>query len=328
MGTKTKSEFIRFAWEFDGKGGGQELTGSAITKQLKAKKLAWVHLDAANPLTREWLRKELAYLDEWILDALLANETRPRITEVNEGMLVILREMNFNEGADIEDMVAVRGWFDNHRIITMSRRPILIIQHLYEELKSGQGVTDAGGFVTQLSQRIAEMMQPVLTEIDDTVDEAEEQVMLNPSKEQRQEVVDIRRQIIMFRRYILPQRDVMQTMRATKLSFMDNEDLRRASETYNRLTRYVEDLDTLRERAQIVKDELSTTLSDQLNHNLYVLSVVAAIFLPLGFLTGLMGINIGGMPGVDDERAFWIFCVSLVIITGLQVWIFKKLKWF
>lgn len=90
----------------------------------------------------------------------------------------------------------------------------------------------------------------------------------------------------------------------------------------------IEDLDAIRERSQIVKDELANILSDKLNHNLYVLSVVAAIFLPLGFLTGLLGINIGGIPGVDDPNAFAIFCgLSAVLVAG-QVWLFKKLRWF
>ena len=99
-------------------------------------------------------------------------------------------------------------------------------------------------------------------------------------------------------------------------------------ESLDRVTRYVEDLDSIRERAQIVKDELSNALSDRLNKNLYILSVISAIFLPLGFFTGLMGINIGGMPGVDNSNAFWIFSGILVVMVAIQISIFKLLKWF
>ena len=99
-------------------------------------------------------------------------------------------------------------------------------------------------------------------------------------------------------------------------------------ESLDRVTRYVEDLDSIRERAQIVKDELSNALSDRLNKNLYILSVISAIFLPLGFFTGLMGINIGGMPGVNNADAFWIFSGILVVMVAIQISIFKLLKWF
>ena len=69
-------------------------------------------------------------------------------------------------------------------------------------------------------------------------------------------------------------------------------------------------------------------LAGKLNKNMYVLSVISAIFLPLGFLTGLFGINIGGIPGVEDPNAFWVFSGILVVIVSLQIWIFKKLGWF
>jgi zinc transporter len=60
---------------------------------------------------------------------------------------------------------------------------------------------------------------------------------------------------------------------------------------------------------------------------MYLLSLIAAIFLPLGFITGLMGINVGGMPMVEGDKGFWIItsiCVAFMIVTGT---IFKFLKW-
>ena len=66
----------------------------------------------------------------------------------------------------------------------------------------------------------------------------------------------------------------------------------------------------------------------RLNKNTYILSVIASIFLPLGFLTGLLGINIEGIPGATNQSAFYIFCGIITLITAIQVIIFKKLKWF
>jgi len=60
---------------------------------------------------------------------------------------------------------------------------------------------------------------------------------------------------------------------------------------------------------------------------MYVLSVVAAVFLPLGFLTGLLGINVGGIPGADNKWAFAIFIVILVGVTFFEIALFKKKKW-
>ena len=73
---------------------------------------------------------------------------------------------------------------------------------------------------------------------------------------------------------------------------------------------------------------IANVLSDKLNRNMYVLSVIAAIFLPLGFLTGLFGINLAGIPGAENERSFWIFSAILAVVVAIQVYIFRRAKWF
>ena len=64
-----------------------------------------------------------------------------------------------------------------------------------------------------------------------------------------------------------------------------------------------------------------------MNKKMYVLSIISAIFLPLTFLTGLLGINIGGIPGAQNDNAFYIFSIILVMVTSVQFYIFKKKKW-
>jgi zinc transporter len=64
-----------------------------------------------------------------------------------------------------------------------------------------------------------------------------------------------------------------------------------------------------------------------MNNKMYLLSVVAAIFLPLSFLTGLLGINVGGIPGAESKLGFIVFIILLVIIVAIQIWYFKKKKW-
>ena len=60
---------------------------------------------------------------------------------------------------------------------------------------------------------------------------------------------------------------------------------------------------------------------------MYVLSIISAIFLPLGFLTGLLGVNVGGIPGAENSFSFSIFTISLVFIVAIQLYIFRKKKW-
>lgn len=99
------------------------------------------------------------------------------------------------------------------------------------------------------------------------------------------------------------------------------------SETANRTTRTVEALDATHDRLLATQDHLDILHASALGRNSYLLSVVAAIFLPLGFLTGLFGINVGGMPGVETPMGFWIVTGGSAVIGIALFAIFRFSKW-
>lgn len=321
------SDHILFSVLLDGKGGAAPLEGEAIAKAIQDDALAWVHLDVNHVDTHDWLMCEVTCLDELIIDALVVEETRPRVEVFGDGVMVILRGVNLNEGAEPEDMVSVRLWVDAHRIISMRKRKLKAVLDVEGRLRKGKGPHNAGDFMVALISCLFLRMEPTLLELDDQMDAIEEEVIESPDISLRRKIIDVRKTTIMLRRYIAPQRDAIAALRDSQVSWLSDTHRRSLQENYNRLLRYVEDLDAVRERAQIVQDELNTSLADRLNKNMYILSVVAAIFLPLGFLTGLLGINVGGIPGAEDPNAFAQFAIGLAVLVMVQLFFFKWKKW-
>jgi zinc transporter len=96
----------------------------------------------------------------------------------------------------------------------------------------------------------------------------------------------------------------------------------------DRITRAVEDLDLVRERTSVLQEELLNRLAQQQNDRLYLFSIVAAVFLPISFITGLFGMNTAGLPGSEDPLAFWIVVLGMASITvGTLVYLRAK-RWF
>ena len=171
-------------------------------------------------------------------------------------------------------------------------------------------------------------MSPVLETLDEVVDNLEEQVVEAQTYELRSRLGDVRRQAIALRRYLAPQRDVMARLQSERVPWLTDLDRARLREAADRLTRYVEDLDASRERAAVTQEELAGRLSEQMNRTMYVLSLVAAVFLPLGLLTGLLGINVGGIPGTETPWAFAMVCSILVILAAAGIWAFRRMRFF
>ncbi len=319
---------ILFAYGFNGAGGGERLNDTEASRLIKDDQLAWVHLDGSLATTREWLERELDYLDPFIIEALLADETRPRMTKLNDGILLILRGVNLNDDARPEDMVSVRFWVDPHRIISVRRRRLKAVLDLEQLLIEGHGPKNAGEFVHMLVGRLFERMEPALSDLDDRTDDIEGQLLEGADVNLRSLIVSVRKQAIQFRRYMSPQRDAIRQLLSTDVSWLTEKHKRQLLESHNLMTRYVEDLDAIRERSQIVKDELANMLADKLNVNMYILSIISATFLPLGFITGLLGINVGGIPLAESGYGFAAVILLLLLVFGAQLFAFKRMKWF
>ena len=143
----------------------------------------------------------------------------------------------------------------------------------------------------------------------------------------RYDLAQLRKQTITLRRYLAPQREALNRLILEKFDWITDDYRMQLREISDRLIRHIEDIDAVRERAAVTQEELLSQISEQMNERMYVLSIVAAVFLPLGFFTGLMGINVGGMPGVEYEQAFWVvaaLCVGVTLVLGI---VFRHKKW-
>ncbi len=321
-----KGEALVYAYLLDGKGSGKVLDWPAIDNWDSSQGLLWMHLDSKMPEARIWLENKSG-LSQITQESLLDQGTRPRNIVSDEGLLLILRGVNCNPGEDPEDMVAIRMFFTEHRIITIRYRRVMAIQDVYIAIDDRKGPCSAGDFLVMVAERIADRMGDIIADLDDSVDELEDTVLTAESHELRSKLADLRRKAISLRRYIAPQRDVLFRLVQERISSLNDVDRAHLREVAERTARFVEDVDSARDRASITQEELNNKLSEQMNRAIYTLSIVAAIFLPLGLLTGLLGINVGGIPGTESKWAFTLVAVILIgIAVGLLVW-FKKLKW-
>ena len=254
---------------------------------------------------------------------------RNRQTEIGGNLLVNLRGVNLNPDADPEDMVSLRLWLEPERIVTSRHRPLMAINDIRERIARGRGPNDAGDFLVEVAGVLVDRMSPIIEDLDDAEDDLEEQVVTGERREIRAKLADLRRQAIGLRRYLAPQREAMSRILGEPIDWLDARHKARLRETADRIMRYVEDLDAIRERAAVVQDEVANRVAESMNMNTYILALVAAILLPLGFLTGLLGVNVDGVPfSKDAPWAFGAVTVLSAIIVFIEVVIMRRLKWF
>ena len=310
----------------DGQGGAVELTAEQVERWKPSDGQLWLHFDYGQFDSATWIREKLQ-LPSLACDSLLAGETRPRAVVVEQGSLLFLRGVNLNPEQNPEDMVSIRIYADEHKLISTRKRRLLSVNHLKDNLLSNEGPQSISQVISQLSLGLISRMENVIDNLDEQLDYFECELITEQSSHSHQDLSKIRRQTIALKRYIKPQRDALKQFLSAKHPWFDVAEEQHLNESINHLTRFIEELDMAIERAQIVYEEIANVISEQVNKRMYIMSIVAAIFLPLGFLTGLLGINIGGVPGVDNPYAFTIFVCLLVMLTVGLAGYFRFKKW-
>jgi len=286
----------------------------------------WFHLKRGTPEAETWFAA--AGLSPLVHSALTAEETRPRCTVDGDGVLINLRGVNLMEGADPEDMVSVRFYVEDHRVVGVWHRPLHAVSDLLAAVTRSQGPTSPGDLIAKVALRLADRVEPIVAQLNDRIDDLEEQVLDEKHGTMRTELGDIRRTAIMLRRYMFPQRDALTTLEIEDLDWLSGHDRNRVREAGERTTRLAEELEAIRDRATVVQEQVMDQRAETMNRIMLLLAVVTAIFLPLGLITGLLGINVGGIPGADNPRAFWEVCAILAALIGIQIALFKWLKIF
>ena len=319
---------VLFSYELDNDRSTRALFGMEISQLLEDERLAWVHLDLTAADVHEWLKTNVSYLGESLISALLADETRPRISNHGNGMLLIRRGVNSNENSDPEDMVSTRLWIDEHRIISIQKRNLSAIDDVVKDIQQGHGPGNSAEFLVMLTQKL---MKTTASEVEIRtiqVDQIEDEVFDHGKVSPPEKISLERRKNIILQRFLRPQKEVLNPANSFPMEWVKSENRAALFETYQGYLKISEDLDLNTERLRVAEDEITKYNHERLNNNMYRLSILSAVFLPLGFLTGLFGINIAGMPGVSAPNAFIVFCTLLLVIFGLQLLVLKRLKWF
>ncbi|HEY0131677.1 MAG TPA: CorA family divalent cation transporter [Allosphingosinicella sp.] len=280
----------------------------------------WVHIDAGTDEELGLLRGN--DIPDVAANALVATETRPRCDRIEEGAIVNLRGPAAEELDDSDRLVSIRMWVRRGKVNSVTRRPLAATAAVAAQMEAGR-ILDPGDLVAAFARAISKQLDPEVAQLGDTLDDYESE--LDDSRalyRLRTAITRIRSDAIAYRRFVAPNRDALVTLAELDFLWLAEEDRLHIREAADRFARMTEELEAVRERAALLHEQLTDLRGEQMDSRSLVISIVAFIFLPLTFITGLLGMNVEGIPYANEPWAFW-GVVALCILIGVLV-----LAWF
>ncbi|WP_246152655.1 zinc transporter ZntB [Sphingomonas montanisoli] len=271
--------------------------------------LCWTHLDGRDPESVEWLDAQDLPLTARI--ALMAVETRPRCQPLEQGTLINLRGLRKVQDEEGDALVSIRVWAEKGRVISVSFRQLAGLDELCEHA-SHQDYKDPGDLIAAIAIMITRQLDPVVADLGDKIDDCELGLDGERAYELRREITKARSEAISYRRFIVPQRQALETMSTLQTAWIEDDDRIHIREAADRFARMAEELEAVRERSALLHEQITDLRAEKIDRRSLAIAVVAMIFLPLTFVTGLLGMNVDGIPYAHHPYSFWVvtaFCV-------------------
>ncbi len=284
----------------------------------------WLHVDTLEEADLAALKGQ-GDIPDVAANALVATETRPRCDRIDDGAIVNLRGPAQVDTGDSDRLVSIRMWVRQGRVNSVSRRPLAAIEPVFAQMEAGK-ILDPGDLVAGFAKAISKQLDPEVAALGDSLDDAESDLEPRQVYKLRTVIAGIRSEAITYRRFVAPDRDALVTLAELDFEWLAEEDRLHIREAADRFSRMTEELEAVRERAALLHEQLTDMRGEQMEVRALILSIVAMIFLPLTFVTGLMGMNVP-VPGQEDPFAFWWILVGCLLLSVAITIYFARRHW-
>ena len=310
---------LRFAMVMTPGGEVLNLDWNGVCRWTEADGFLWLHLERDDSKVSDWLRTKSG-LDPLLAEALVAEESRPRVDDVDDALLVVLRGVNRNISENDGQLVPLHMWVDSHRCITLRDKDhnLEALHDLRMVILSGKGPRTPGALLARIAEKVVDHVGDFITELEEELSELEDSISRDERvPDSRSKVNELRRSVVSLRRYLSPQRDALYRLRHDDATWLDHNAKMHLREVNDKLNRHLDDLDEMRQRSTLLHEELGAQVAEQTNRNIFVMSIVSVILLPMTFITGFFGMNTGGLPFNAEMSDGTILATAVIVIVGI-----------
>lgn len=271
----------------------------------------WLHFDHADPAARAWIEQS-PYVPAPAKAMLLGADSHMRIEPAGSGLTGVVGDLHHEFSQRSDHLDVLRFYLDSDRLISTRREPMTAIDKLQRSLGEGLTAERPVGLLAQFLHHVTDTLGDIMLELSDALDKLEEQVSGGGGADATQRLDRVRKVAARLRRHMVPQQHALLGLVTRLPGWIEEGEAAQLRSAIERLGALGHDLDLVQERSRLLQEQRSARLMEASNRNLYILSIVTILALPSTLITGVFGMNLGGMPGTQDHMGFWYGVAGMV----------------
>jgi zinc transporter len=307
---------------------GEELDGASAQQALdelgdshgqSGQDFVWLHFNLSQAGCTHWLQQHLNLPDEFF-EMLGEQVHSTRLERQDDALVAVFNDVIFELDHTPSDVTT--SWVYAHRnlLVSMRYKPLRSIDRLRMSIRRGETFESTADLLSHLMREQADLMVEIVRRTNTEVDRIEDRFLAADTGSDRQSLSARRRVLVRLQRMLAPEPGSVFRLLARPPYWLNPDDVQSLRESTEEFSVVLRDMTGLIERIKLLQEEITARLEEQNNRTLFTLPIVTVLVLPINIISGLFGMNVGGIPLAGDEHGFWFLVVCVVAFTSFMAW--------
>jgi len=292
--------------------------------------VSWINIDGLHDVeVVEKIGKQFG-LHPLILEDIVHTGQRPKLEDFGDHIFIVLKMLYYNKEKGELETEQFSLIFGENFVISFQERAGEFFEPLRERIRKGKGrVRKAGAdyLAYALLDSIVDNYFVILEQLGETIEETEQELATEPGIATLQTIRAFKKEMIFLRKSIWPLREVVNSLERGESSLINESTGIYLRDVYDHTIQIIDTVESYRDMLSGMLDVYLSIISNKMNEVMKVLTIFAAIFIPLTFVAGVYGMNFSFMPELGWRWGYFAALLVMATIGATLIVYFKRKRW-
>lgn len=269
------------------------------------------------------------HINSLVLEDIVNTNQRPKTDEYEDYLFMVLKMLYLDENYElvIEHISIV---LKENTVLLFQEEEIDVFNGVRERIKNKSGrIRNRGAdyLFYALTDAIIDQYFVVLENLQTKIEALEEEIYNNPTPEVSEKIQKLKKEVLKVRKAVAPVKEIVNRILKSQHNLIKEETKVFWADAYDHSLQIFENIELHREMAMSLMEMYMTTMSHKMNEVMKVLTIIATIFIPLTFISGVYGMNFKYMPELNHPNAYPVLLLVMGVIFIVLLIYFRYKKW-
>ncbi|MCF7918951.1 MAG: magnesium/cobalt transporter CorA [Candidatus Cloacimonetes bacterium] len=301
-----------------------------IYPYLDTESVSWINIDGLHDTDVFAELGEKLDLHPLLLEDVLDTSQRPKIDNYGKHLFIIMKMVTWDEKEKTLEFEQVSFILGDNYIISVQEHIGDIFENVRQRIRNDRSRIRKMGIdylLYALLDAAVDCYFLLLNNLGDQIENIEDELVLEPGPEILATIHHLKRDILVLRKSVWHLRPVIANLYREDYGTITTEVQTFLRDLHDNTIQVIDTIETYRDMISGMMDIYLSSISNRMNQVMKVLTIFAAIFIPLTFFAGVYGMNFNFMPELDWKWAYPVWWLLIIVITVIMILFFKKKKW-